>query len=124
MLKPKFAGGHVDAEKAQRAAVQHLGTEVPTLGDKGMSTLSDAGSRFVVRSRPHIHHTHIHTPALGHARTHARAHCTAKEGAGSVEGVAHARRARVHTHTHTHTHTLCSGGWGSGDVRAGATCGI
>jgi hypothetical protein len=54
----------------------------------------------------HAHHTHIHTLALGHVRTHARMHCTAKEGAGAVEGLAHARRARAHTHTHTHTHTV------------------
>jgi hypothetical protein len=43
MLRPKFAGGNVDADKAQRAAVQHLGASVPTLGEKGMSTLADAG---------------------------------------------------------------------------------
>jgi len=42
MLKPKFAGGNVDSDKAQRAAMQHLGNSVPTLGDKGMSTLADA----------------------------------------------------------------------------------
>lgn len=43
MLRAKFAGGSVDADKAQRAAVQHLGASVPTLGEKGMSTLTDAG---------------------------------------------------------------------------------
>jgi hypothetical protein len=50
MLRPKFAGGTVDADKAQRAAVQHLGASVPTLGEKGLSTLTDAG--LSLRSSP------------------------------------------------------------------------
>jgi hypothetical protein len=48
---------------------------VPTLGDKGMSTLSDAGSRFVVCARPHIHQPTSDEP----------------------------RKAQTHTLTHTHT---------------------
>ena len=50
MLKPKFAGGSVDADKAQRAAVQHLGSSVPSLGSKGMSTLIDAADDGAVET--------------------------------------------------------------------------
>ena len=50
MLKPKFAGGSVDAEKAQRAAVTHLGAQVPTLGEKGLGTLSDAAEDGAVEA--------------------------------------------------------------------------
>lgn len=50
MLKPQFAGGNVDSEKAQRAAMQHLGNSVPTLGDKGLSTLTDAAEDGAVET--------------------------------------------------------------------------
>ena len=70
MLKPKFAGGNVDSDKAQRAAIQHLGTDVPTLGDKGMSTLTDAGS--LPFESPRAPRPRANTRAKTHAR--ARTH--------------------------------------------------
>lgn len=63
MLRPKFAGGAVDADKAQRAAVQHLGASIPTLGEKGLSTLTDAGLSLRSSPPPSSHPcTHLISP--------------------------------------------------------------
>ena len=128
MLQPKFAGGAVDADKAQRAAVQHLGSGVPTLGEKGLSTLTDAAEDgavecfALVRPAKSNNHTgvYIYLDEVGMLKGLPPNRfvflCSCRlsymlvnedcDTAGGLDAVRHCvARATLRTYSHAHTHT-------------------